>query len=644
MISHSSDAPEYFAKPNLIGDKIFYLEHPHTGLIHEINFSWNCSKELLAFGQLLLLNSKSFRGYADTQNRIVPSSLSAARSDTVSVRYLCEKLEKDYPGRKLNSLTLEEIQTLIREYMTYGSTEVLGRSSLNGFCATLNTSYNCFKSGKLPDGMIFYIDKKLRRKCMEPILNLFGLEYAEWYEGGSYGSIPMVCCSVMLNEAIKILESDDTKIAQAFFKAFRKYPRCPTKWFEKGSNSYDMLAMYHQSLANGPPEAYKQTTIERYIYLALEIRRTGVEIPKKLPWDTLTDFGNYCELVMKAGLTVFLILSGFRIGELEPINVNDYYKKPDGSWWFDTENPKTESGAVIGRPLHGLVAKAADIMVSLSAVEPEEFNIPLFHSGFRGHAYQAVLGWGGWTIKKWISEARYSKVTLAYWFKKFYESYVLPRNPDLFEIVETVHPHQARHSFAEFSLRRFDHNVSFKIREHFRHSPKNQSFRRYTNNKIHERVHQSMEKDHLREVINRIATNHIDDRFFGPAAERIKRDLDKVSTLTPEELDNFIRDYSNLYQRFTAYEWGYCALPVKSKGAKCIDSKTGLAQIDVNSAPEVCSACPHNMSNHEQNLYLERIAIAHQDIANRHALRFVANMSNEVVRIITRRLEKNHEF
>ncbi|MNH46687.1 hypothetical protein D3C79_1095790 [compost metagenome] len=50
------------------------------------------------------------------------------------------------------------------------------------------------------------------------------------------------------------------------------------------------------------------------------------------------------------------------------------------------------------------------------------------------------------------------------------------------------------------------------------------------------------------------------------------------------------------------------------------------------------------MSNSEQNEYLERIAIAHEDIGDRHALNFAANMSKEVVRIIKRRLEKYNEL
>lgn len=587
---------------------------------------------------MLLLNGKSFRGYADKQNRITPTSISAARADLASVRFLCEQLQRDFPNRQLKSLNLLEIQLIVRQFMFYGTNGTLGRSALNVFCAILNESYKLYNNGRLNDGIKFFIDKKLKRDTMAPILDELGLEYSEWYKGGSYGSIAMICSSVMLNEAIAILESDDTKIAQSVFKTFRQYPKSPTKWFENGTNSYDILTKYHEWRHFGLPARYDSLTIERFSYLAQEIRNHGIEVPPKLPWKNLREFGDYCELTMKAGLTTFLLLSGFRISELEPIDVNDYYKKPDGSWWFNTENPKTESGAVIGRSLHGLVAKAADIMVSLSALDAEKHNIPLFHAGFRGHAYDAALGWGGWTIERWMHEARYSKVTLSYWFKQFYETHVLPKNPDLAEIQKSVHPHQARHSFSEFTLRRFDQNVSAHLREHFRHSAGSLNFRRYTDEKLHESVQHYMELDYLEEIIHRIAANKIEDRLHGPAANKVKNDIAKFLMLTPSELNIHIRDNASNYSRFTAFEWGFCVLPKNNNRAKCIDSETNLPKVDVHSAPEICSGCPHHMYNEQQRNYLERIKIAHENIAMMHPLEFSKKMSAEVLRIIDRRL------
>lgn len=625
---------------NVLGDKMFYLKDPRTHEVIELGFAWNCSEDLIIFGQMLLLRGPALRGYADSKNTIVPSSLSAVRSSAASVRFICEYLHRECDGRKLSSFNIQEVRVMVQAFMVYGTDSTLGRSMLNSFCAILNDTYKMKNSGELMDGINFFINKGFKKDTMAPIMELFGLDYAEWYKGGSYGSIPMVCSSIILSEAIAILESDDLKIAQAFFETFKVYPKSPTKWFSEGTNSYDILAKYHEWVNHGLPVTYDRLTIVRFNILASRIRDKGVVVPAKLPWPNLRAFGNYCELAMEASLAVFLLLSGFRVGELEPLNVGDYYKKADGSWWFNTENRKTESGSVLARPLHGLVAKAADVNVSLCAVDAREYNLPLFHRGFKGRIYDVVLGWGGWKMEDWLKEARYSKQSLSYWFNNFYQKHVLPKHPELSAVHQRIHPHQARHTFAEFALRRFDSNVMEPLREHYRHALGSYQMRRYTDGKLRETVTQKMEADYLREIINRVASGNMDDRFHGPAANRIRKDVRSFNVVTPNELDNFIEQYGSNYERFVAFPWGYCALRVNEEHlAKCFDADVQTPKVDVDSCPEVCVGCPHNMSNDEQNRYLERIAIAHQDIAERHPLRFAAKMSEEVVKVISRRLE-----
>ena len=138
-----------------------------------------------------------------------------------------------------------------------------------------------------------------------------------------------------------------------------------------------------------------------------------------------------------------------------------------------------------------------------------------------------------------------------------------------------------------------------------------------------------------------MAKGSLDDRFYGPAAKRLEKELKAVSMYSFSELGDFITKHADLYVRFIAFEWGYCAL---RKGeeykAKCVESSTGLPKVDVNSCPELCCGCVHNMNNKLQCTSLERIAIAHQNIADTHPLDTIKKMSAEVVKIIRRRLTR----
>ena len=362
---------------------------------------------------------------------------------------------------------------------------------------------------------------------------------------------------------------------------------------------------------------------------------------EELPWANQTELGCFCELVMKAGLAIILLLSAFRINEVQKLNINDFYQDNDGSWWFRTVNTKTEKGVMFPRSLHGMAAQAATVMKGLCALDIKKYNVPLFHCGFRGNAFNATLNWGGWTPEKWLIDSRYAKVTLSYWFSNFYLTRVVPKYPDIVLHHRSVCPHQARHTFAEFALRRFDGNITPKIREHYRHVKGSYQMRRYTRKKLNESVKMSRERDYLKEIISGVAQRGLEYKFYGPAAKRLEKELKNVSVLTHGELEIFIEKHADLFVRFTAFEWGYCAL---RKGeeykAKCIDTATGLPQVDINSCPELCCGCVHNMSNELQCASLIRTGIAHQHIADTHPLKTIGDMSADVVKLIKRRLER----
>lgn len=627
---------------NQYGDELFQIQDPMTGHFYSVSFAWNCSMAKRLYAQMYFLAGDISRGYADDRGRIVVSSLSSARQELAYLRELCEYWELHYTDRALQSLSRVEIQVMLRFFMmkkeqNSGECHILGVSMLSMMCRILDKTHNHLHCGTLVDGVIHRMTPAFKKSTMEPLLQGSDMDYATWSRGGSYGSIPMTCASLMLAEAITLIESDEAQIAAIFFTQWRREKTKVTSWF----GEKDRLALYRRMQS---PQ-YVLSRFERGWAASATELGNAVDSATKfshaaLPWKTQGELSDFCSELTKAALTVITLLSGFRISEINGMRIQDYHQEPDGSWWFISENYKTESGFAHPRSLHGLAADAATLMKNLSAVSTTDFNLPLLHRAYRSEAFLVARGVGKFSNEQWLADAGYSTLALRAWFKAFYKINVVEKYPEAGKIHSEVSPHQARHTFAEFALRRFDGNVMDKIREHFRHSQGSFHTRRYTREKLSESVRISLERDYAKEVIGRIAHGRLDDRFYGPAAKRIEKDMAAISILTGAEFDDYISELANEFVRFTAFEWGYCALRGNEQHlAKCHDSKAGTPNVDQRSKPEICAGCPHSMNNNLQKQELERTAIAHQFIAESHPLKVIGNISAQVVRQLERRLE-----
>jgi len=631
------------AKQNKYGDELFQIQDPLTGLFYTISFAWKCSLQKRLYAQMYFLAGDISRGYADDKGRIVVSSLSSARQEIAYLREICEYWEVHFPDRLLQSLSRLDIQIMLRALMVKKENNesgalILGVSTMTMVCKIIDRTNNFLHSGKLVDGVTHRMTIKFKKSTMEPLLKELDVDYATWIKGGSYGSIPMTCASLMLAEAISQMESDEARIAAIFFRKWRDKKTKVNSWF----GEKDRLALYRRMQS---PE-YVLSRFERgWAASAVELG-TAIDAATKshhatLPWRSHGELSDFCAELTKAALVVITLLSGFRIIEIHGMRLNDYEQAPDGSWWFTSENAKTESGFAHPRSLHGLAADAATLMSNISAVDTTKFNLPLLHRAYRTEGFQITRGWSKFSDEQWLADAGFTTNAFRIWFKEFYKVYVVEKYPEAGAIHGEVSPHQARHTFAEFALRRFDGNVMEKIREHFRHSYGSFHTRRYTREKLSESVRISMERDYAKEVMGRIANGKLDDRFYGPAAKRVEKEMAEISVLTGAEFDDRVGALANEFVRFTAFEWGYCALRGNEQHiAKCHDPQTGTPNIDQRSAPEVCAGCPHSMNNNLQKQELERTAISHQFIAENHPLKALGNMSREVVRKIERRLEE----
>lgn len=628
---------------NQYGDESFQIQDPITGIFYIVNFAWKCSIQKRLYAQMCFLKGDISRGYADDKGRIVVSSLSSARQEIAYLRELCEYWEVHFSDRALQSLSRLEIQQMLRSFMIKKEKNedgglILGVSTMTMFCKIFERTYTMLHSGKLVDGVVHRMTVPFKKSTMEPLLKELEVDYAEWNKGGNYGSIPMTCASLMLAEAITQIESDEAKIATIFFTQWRKEKTKIKSWF----GEKDRLALYRRMqspdyVLSRFERGWASSAVE--LGTAIDAATTGHF--ESLPWKNQGALSDFCGELTKAALTVITLLSGFRISEINGMRLADYEQEPDGSWWFTSENYKTESGLAHPRSLHGLAAEAATLMKNLSAVDTDKFNLPLLHRAYRSEAFHVARGVGKLSDEQWLADAGYGLFALRGWFKSFYKTHVVDKYPEAGEIHSEVSPHQARHTFAEFALRRFDGNVMEKIREHFRHSYGSFHTRRYTREKLSESVRISLERDYAKEIMGRIAHGKLDDRFYGPAAKRIDKEMAEISVLTGDEFDDRLSALANEFERFTAFEWGYCALRANEQHiAKCHDSKTGTPNVDQRSTPEVCAGCPHSMNNSLQKRELERTAISHQFIAENHPLKALGNMSGEVVRKIERRLEE----
>ncbi|WP_422422167.1 hypothetical protein [Pseudomonas sp. GZD-222] len=628
---------------NQYGDDHFQIQDPLTGNFYTVSFVWNCSLAKKVYAQMYFLEGEISRGYADDKNRITVSSLSSARQEIAYLRDICEYWERVFPERTLQSLTRLELQQLFRYFLikkhdNQDGREILGFSTMKMLSTIFDRMGFYLHSGKLVDGITLRINEAFRKSTMKPLLDPLGIEYAIWQKGGSYGSIPLTCASLMLAEAITLIESDEAKIAVIFFEQWRKRKTNIQMWF----SNQDRLELYRRMQS---PD-YILTRFERD--WAESARELGEAIDAstsshfdRLPWSHVGKLGDFCQELSKATLAVIALLSGFRLVEIHGMKIHDYTQEPDGSWWFNSENNKTEAGFSHPRSLHGLAAEAATLMKNISAVDSLKLNLPLIHSGYRAGAFVLARGWGKLSAQEWLKDSGYSLPTLRKWFKEFYQNYVVQKYPEAGEIHSEVSPHQARHTFAEFALRRFDGNVLEKIREHFRHSYGSYHTRRYTRNKLSESVQISMERDYLKEVMGRVALGKIEDRFYGPAAKRIEIEMSRISVLSADEFEFELQELADQFVRFTAFEWGYCALRANEQHiAKCHDRETGTPNVDQRSGPEVCAGCPHSMNNTLQRMELERIKISHTFIAENHPLTVLRDMSFEVVKRIERRLDE----
>ncbi|TOM13236.1 hypothetical protein, partial [Vibrio parahaemolyticus] len=143
-------------------------------------------------------------------------------------------------------------------------------------------------------------------------------------------------------------------------------------------------------------------------------------------------------------------------------------------------------------------------------------------------------------------------------------------------IHNTTSPHQARHLWAEYTIRRFDGAVIDLITEHFRHRHSDNFIKAYYEDALRERERDDIELSYIEEILRRIGScNESLPGFFGAAAKRARNELRKAALIS---FDDFEFAVASLTENIviTVDEWGYCLLRKgEEQLAKCWNKDLG---------------------------------------------------------------------
>lgn len=489
------------------------------------------------------------------------------------------------------------------------SVGIHGRGVVEPLFLLLIKSGKLFYQGKVNDGISIKFPKRYLQKCLDDTLESHGVTYDEWLKGDGWQPVPYTIAMMFLSYSIDILRSEKTKFIMAYFE------------HQRSSNKIHVNSIFDNKTFNKYCEIgklRKKKDSEHYEVFKQHLEKVTGKKLTKFPFDKYSELSDYCSEIYDACLVVFLTLTGIRISEISSIKASDYKKETDGTWVFISDLVKTNFGLSEIRTMSGLVAEAADILSGVSYIDKKSVNATEEISLFSRYFSQGDYNSSNNLKKVGLSK---SAESLRNRLKVIYVNFCSDQSNEVLLLQPDVHPHQFRHTWVEFAIRKFDGNVLEAIRQHFRHRAGSYHTRRYTDNKLNDEVKEDLERSYIKELIERMALSESGD-FAGPVAMYVKRQVRNSSIIEPIELEEFIDDISEEYESVIGHEYGICLVRKSSRHlAKCLDKKTGLPILK-NGCFKLCSGCINfacSSKSHKENI--ERIAISHSNMIENYPLK-----------------------
>lgn len=163
-------------------------------------------------------------------------------------------------------------------------------------------------------------------------------------------------------------------------------------------------------------------------------------------------------------------------------------------------------------------------------------------------------------------------------------------------------PHALRHIWAEAVLRRFDGDVGWAIRTHFKHLSSNM-WRSYVTNKDSQRIYTSAKQAFVNSVLNNYAIKR-GQGYAGPTQKLLRRLVTDTKTIAIEDLQAKLQNFGTSIVSIHSNPWGYCVLRHKHQSAaKCAENGEPNRQ---NASPSACLGCRFNLiqSDHIDGILL----------------------------------------
>ncbi|MGR0280365.1 site-specific integrase [Marinomonas dokdonensis] len=482
---------------------------------------------------------------------------------------------------------------------------IANRAVIDSIVLALNESEKFALMGNIQDGLSFNLYEKQQKAILRPILKRHQIIYEDWKKGGSWSSIPQPVAMLLLNDAIEVIRDKKTSFLIEYFQ------------FQRSDMYYSVISVFDKTTfqhfcdglwrfeGSGSNEALDSKPNAEAL-LSLIHKHYGASY-NSFPL-SLKEISSWCENVYRAALVILLSLTGARISELASMKAGDLTYNLDGLWGFKSDIVKTNHGLSTIRGVHGLAAEAVRALEQLSYLDKldpnEEIEVFLFGKFFSKSVKRTCFSLESWTQCASI-QATFSML------KKFYAAF-LKRHPEIKVIWPNIHPHQLRHTFAEFALRRFDGNVNEAIRRHFRHSNRSFMTNIYLSNKVDETflyaqevmIQEIAEKmiNDARDLLNQ---NETEPRFFGAAMNAALELLDVTVISSEEELESVIEEFAEGFEKIVPHEYGYCMPRTKTiSQSQCFDKVSKVAKLE-EAGFSTCSSCVHSVqeiNSHEASI------------------------------------------
>lgn len=584
-----------------------------------------CSPVTIALGRKIIFEWLSDSGYG--QDAPVTSTFPKIAKKILLLLCVFEKL---YPQKRIFDLDQKSLEAwvLAAMYHSLRISETSKKFELlqnptpykKGYLTNLITAYKIihrlYQEGRCYDGPERQVTQPTMIKLLTSDLSALDLEMDEWLNSNNYGSIPFVIANLLMADAIKTIRSLKTKQLLTYFKTIRDSGRLDLvgmAW-----NNTNSISNYRKSsdirylakkTANEPE---KLSSCKILVMIPLHNKLCKL-LPKgkefTFPWPTFTDLQKDHRSAIIAGVIIFLFIMAKRGGEVRPIRAIDINIPPDisDSSTFTTPNFKTNKGVSSTQGVTDGIQESFETLIGLFYTDIKNTITPLFSTLPFLNAPHKPNG-------------RISYTQLCRYLQDYYEEFIVRCKDivdfDISKLHSNISPHQFRHTFSEFSLRRFDGNVEELVRQAFRHGVHRNWIKNYSEDKLDEDVNQQLNKEYIQELVPRILLDQdsLDKDFVGGMAVFIATVIRPETVhLSPEAFEEYIANLANDFISITPHEYGWCILHKLFKSqAKC--SKDGITPSPAGTTSRKCNGCINFCASRKSHLNKQRtIALTHID-------------------------------